>query len=176
MAIFIAVIMISSVLGFVFTFSPTGGPQRVEIGNFLFVETNQGWTGYSDNSQVLISADPRIVSQIATPEISLNELNSASKLYFTFNPEENTQNAFAYFDANIRPRLNSFIPACTKDVEACASSPLITCDNALSSTKVIQVSLSTESSITYENNCLLIQGSINQIPLLLDALILKLSL
>ena len=169
--------MISSVLGFVFTFAPqsTGGPTRIEIGDFLFVETNQGWRGYSDNSEVIISNDPRIVSQIQIPEISLSELNSASKLYFTFNPEENIQNTFAYFDANIRPRLNSFILACTKDVEECASSPLITCDNALPSTKVIQVSLSNESSLTYENNCLLIQGSVHQIPLLFDALILKLS-
>jgi hypothetical protein len=178
MAIFIAVIMISSVLGFVFTFSPhtTGGPERVEFKGFTFVETHQGWRGFDkDENQILLSNDPRTISNIQVPEITLNDLNSADKLYFAFNPKDNVQNTFAYFDANIRPRLKSFIPACTEDTEGCEELPLITCDNALPTTKVIQVSLANQSSVSYNNNCLLVQGNNLQLPLSFDALILKLS-
>ncbi|MAF51227.1 MAG: hypothetical protein CMH64_04005 [Nanoarchaeota archaeon] len=178
MAIFIAVIMISSVLGFVFTFSPhsTGGAERIEFQNYVFVETHQGWMGFDDNeNQILLSSDPRTVSTIQVPEISLVELNSANKVYVTSNPEDNLQNSAAYFEANIRPRLKSYLPACSADVKGCENAPLIDCSNALPATKVIQVALSNQSSVTYNNNCLLVQGNRFQVPLIFDALILKLS-
>jgi hypothetical protein len=177
MAIFIAGIMISSTLGFILTSSSqTGGnSERTEFNGLSFVQTNQGWLTYlTEEDQVLISSDPRLLNNIQTPKVSINEINSGNRIYFTFNPEENIQHTFGYFDANIRPRLKTLTIGCTEDVPSCANSPLITCENALPQTKVIQVSLANQSSITYENDCLLIQGNSLQLQTFLDAIILEL--
>ncbi|MAG52865.1 MAG: hypothetical protein CMH62_02785 [Nanoarchaeota archaeon] len=176
-ALFLAAIMISSVLGFILSSSHTGGPQpsRVKFGDFFFVETSQGWvTHINGDQQVIISSDPRNLNLAAIPDISLNELNSAGRVYFTLNPNDNIQNSFAYFNANIIPRLRTVTSACSEDVHQCENLPLITCDNALPSVKVIQTQISNSSSVTYNNDCLLIQGNSFQIRTLYDAVILKL--
>ena len=180
MALFLAFIMISSIGGVVLTSSHITGTadvQRVELGEYTFTQTHQGYTTYTDDEQIIIiSSDPRTLDVAATPDIDIAELNSGNKLYIAFQPEENTQTTLAHFDANIRPRLRSFTPACIKDSTQCSSLPLITCENASPYIKVIQIQLANESSVTYENNCLLVEGNQFQIQSMLDALILRLLL
>jgi hypothetical protein len=174
-ALFIAALMISSTLGFILSTSHSGGgpTERVEVNGVSFVQTHQGWLGYlSETDPILVSSDPRNFQQL--PELSLNDLNSANRIYFTFNPEDNLQHTFQFFDLNIRPRLRTLTIACTEDVEGCEELPLINCSSALDTTKVIQVSSANETSVTYENNCLHIQGNQFQLPELFDATIVEL--
>lgn len=170
--------MISSIAGFIIgsPLSDEGG-SRIKYLDHTFVQTPNGYLTYIGDSQLIISTDPRQVKLYQNMEsLTLQELNSASKIYFTFNPSENTQNTFSYFNANIRSKLNSFIPACTVDVPECADLPLITCDNASPSAKVIQVQLAKTPSISYEDNCLLIEGPQYTLEPLFDSLIIDLLL
>ena len=177
-SLFLAFLMISSIAGFIIGFPLSNqDDSRIKYLGYTFVQTPNGYLTYIGDSQLIISTDPRQVKLYQNMEsLTLQELNAGSKIYFTFNPSENIQNTFSYFNANIRPRLNSFIPACTKDAPECADLPLITCDNASPSAKVIQVQLANPPSISYENNCLLIEGSQYTIEPLFDSLIIDLLL
>ena len=166
--------MIFSILGIAFTYSDNS--ERIKVGDYSFAETNKGWLTHIGDQQLIISSDPRTLDLSTIPEISLEALNSANKIYFTFNPQESIQYPLAYFDAYLRPRLKNFIIACTTDITECTDLPLITCSNALPTTRVIQIQESNSSSITYNNNCLLIQGSEAEIQENVEKLTLKLLL
>ena len=167
--------MILSTIGFSLNSMQTENTSKVKFNGYNFQQTDQGWITYKDNQQVMISQNPENLDFIASP-ISLQELNSADKVYFTFNPEEEIQSPLAYFEFNLRPKLKSFIISCIKDSEQCSQLPLKTCKDASATDKVIQINLAETPSLTYEDNCLHIQGSDLEIQNLVDALILKLLL
>ncbi|MBU2639693.1 MAG: hypothetical protein KKG75_03225 [Nanoarchaeota archaeon] len=169
--LFLASLMILSIIGFSLNSTQTENISKVKFNGYNFQQTDQGWTAYKDNQPILISQNPESLNLIIQP-ISLQEINSASKIYFTFNPEENLQ-ALYYFDINIRPKLKSFIISCIKDSEQCSQLPLKTCKDASATDKIIQINLAEKSSLTYENNCLHIQGNDLEIQNLVDSLILK---
>ena len=173
--LFLAGIMIFSVIGFALTYSQDDS-SKVEYNGHKFQQIDQGWVTYVEDQPILISQNPQYLSSVDLPEVSLALLNSANKIYFTFNPTENLQNSLAYFDINVRPRIKSFVISCIEDSEPCANLPLKTCEDAELYEKIIQVNLANESSIAYKNNCLHIQGSKEEMPTIMDALILKLLL
>lgn len=174
MPIFLASIMILSVLGFAFTSGD--GQGSVKFNGYKFSKTNQGWLTYRDNQQILIASDPRTLDLSNTPKITLNDLNSANKIYLTTNPEENLQQYLAYFSFNILPKLKNKIPACIKDVEGCEELPLKTCEDATISNKIIQIEFSETQETTYQNNCLLIKGNADSLYEQIDAVILQLTI
>lgn len=176
-SLFLAFLMISSIAGFIVG-NPLDNSERIEYNGYTFVPTNQGYLTYLGDNQILISSDPRNVQLYkGLEDFTLEKLNSASRIYFTFNPSDNLQNSFAYFDANIRPRLTrSITTACTEDVEGCETIPIITCQDANADNIVIQIDSSETSSITFNNNCLLLQGNQFTLPVLFDSIILDLLL
>lgn len=173
--LFLASIMILSIIGFSLN-STQSDTSSIKYNGYSFKQTEQGWITFIGNNPILISQNPNNLNEILLPDITLQEINSANKIYFTFNPEDNIQSNLYYFDANIRTRLKNFILSCTVDIGSCSNLPLKTCKDADSSSRIIQVSLANQSSITYENNCLLIQGQKQELPSLIDAVILKLLL
>jgi len=180
-SLFLAFLIISSIAGFIVS-SPTNsnitGGGRIQVGDYSFAQTNQGYITYVGEDQVLISSDPRNIQLYqGLEEFTLERLNSASKVYLTLDPLDNLQSSFAYFDANIRPRLNKRITAaCTADSPGCETLPLITCENATPANLVIQIDKANSTSLAFNNNCLLVQGNQVSLQLLFDSLILDLLL
>lgn len=177
-SLFLAFLMISSVAGFIVGNPLDGGDTRIKVGDQTYIQTTQGFMTYLGDNQILISSDPRNIPLYkGLEDFTLEKLNSASRLYFTFNPSDNLQNSFAYFDANIRPRLTrSITTACTVDSPECETLPIITCEDATENNIVIQISSSETSSLTFDNNCLLLQGNQFTLPVLFDSIILDLLL
>ena len=81
-----------------------------------------------------------------------------AKIYLTFNPEDNVYQALNSFVQQIKPLLNTFTQACTKDAPKCANLPLKTCSDATDFIKIIQIQENNQTKIEYTNNCLIIQG------------------
>ena len=176
--LFLAFLMVSSIAGFVIDQASFTNQGKVKYLGRSFAQTDQGYLTYLGNDQILISSDPRNVQLYQGLEsLSLEELNSAGKIYFTFNPSDNLQNTLSYFNAAIVPRFNkNMIISCKADSPECADLPIITCADATESIKIIQLDLADSPSLTYNNNCLLIQGNQATLPNLFDSLILDLLL
>ena len=68
------------------------------------------------------------------------------------------------------------ILACTKDTPECSQLPLKSCEDASQSEIVIQIQEAVIPSISYQDNCLLVQGPKEELPKLIDSLILGLLL
>jgi len=175
MPLFLAGIMIFSVIGFSLGSSQSDTTKEKYNGH-MFRQSNQGWITYINDQPIIISQNPNLLNPISLPGLSLDQLNSANKRYFTINPADNLQLSLAYFNQNFGPRLKSTVIACIEDSEPCKDLPLKTCEDATLTEKVIQINLANESSMTYQNNCLHIQGQKQEIINFVDSLILQLLL
>lgn len=162
MTLFIVLIMIGSVAGFVVNYgSPDQDLDTFEYNGHTFTRTNQGFVTTVNNRQVQLVLDPQIVESIPSDSVSISEFNSASKIYLTFNPDDNFNTAASYFHSSIGPHLHlPIFQACTEDIGGiCEDLPIKTCEDATNEEKIIVFQKNDDNSVTYENNCLIIQGS-----------------
>ena len=174
MSIFIAAIMILSVLGIAVQYT-TGNSENINFHGQKFIPYQGGWITYKEDKQILIPTQPDLLQYQQVPDITFPDLNKAGKIYFTSNPNNQLpQNALFSIQNNIFPYLNNVVVACIEDSVACANLPLKTCKDAGQGAVIIQAQISEESATTFSNNCLLIQGPINLITPQVDALVLSL--
>jgi len=156
-SIIIIFLMISSVLGFISIRS--SNTETITYKDQKFKNINDRWVTIINNQQISLTYSPETLTSTPTI-ISLNDLNSAQKIYITSNPTENTQLQQAELLSNLIPFLTpQLVQACTEDTPECANKPLKTCQNATQTVKVIQFKESDQNIITYQNNCLIIQGN-----------------
>ena len=167
MAIFIAFIMISSVLGFALLQSFGGlglignNRETFTYNNLEFTQSQSGFYSTNfQNKEILLVSDPRTLNNVKVPQISINELNNAEKIYVTQDSTQNTQSIQSLLMGNIGQFLIPRVQvACISDTKECVNLPLITCNDATQTIKVIYFEESNETDIIYENNCLTIKGS-----------------
>lgn len=155
--IFIASIMVFSIFGYMA--NRENNPEEATYNTLKFVKSDAGWLAYKDNKKIIIQTNPKDLKDIQEPKITIQELNSAQKIYLTFNPEDNVYQALNSFVQQIKPLLNTFTQACTKDVPKCFNLPLKTCPDATEFIRVIQIQENNQTKLEYNNNCLIIQGS-----------------
>jgi len=166
--LFIITIMVLSVLGYSIGSSTTSN--KIKYKDYTFIQTDNGFVTYINNQQIFLFNNPNDLLDIKIP-VKLSELNSANKIYLTINPEINT--ALSPFQ-NIFPVLTPrIVQACIKDSDICSNLPLKTCLDATSLNKIIQIQFSETPSITYKNNCLLIQGTTKDLIKQIEALTLN---
>ncbi|QQG38466.1 MAG: hypothetical protein HYS32_02555 [Candidatus Woesearchaeota archaeon] len=159
--IFIVVIMILSTLGFIIGYSDpqTQNQNKVDYKGFEFTRTEQGTlTGTVYGKQVILINEPSTLEDIPSDHLSLPNLQLAQKVYLTHNPNKtDAKLPIALFEANIKPILKYSL-ACAEDVLGCEKLPLKTCKDASNSTVIIRLERTNETKITFNNNCLTIQG------------------
>ena len=154
MSIFILVIMVLSVLGIAIQYT-TGNSENIKFRGQKFTPYQGGWITYKDNKQIIIATQPDLLQYQNVPDIIFADLNKASKVYFTSNPNNQfPQQALFSIQNNIFPYLNNVIVACIEDSPACSNLPLKTCKDAGQGTVVIQAQLAETSTTSFNNNCL----------------------
>ena len=174
MSIFILTIMVLSVLGIAVQYT-TGNSENIKFRGQKFNPYQGGWITYKDNKQIIIATQPDLLQYQQVPDIAFEDLNKASKTYFTSNPNNQLpQQALFSIQNNIFPYLNKVTIACVEDSVACANLPLKTCNDAEQGTIVIQAQISNTTATSFNNNCLLIQGPIHLITQQVDAGVLSL--
>ena len=171
--IFIASIMVFSIFGYMANRSDN--PEEAAYNFLKFVKSDNGWLAYKDNKKIIIQTNPKDLKDIQEPKLTLQELNSAQKIYLSFNPEDNIYQALNSFVQQIKPLLNTFTQACTKDVSKCSNLPLKTCSDATDIIKVIQIQENNQTRLEYTNNCLIIQGKSEDLIKEMDKLTLILN-
>ncbi len=166
--------MVVSVLGVALNYTTSDPSTQSEFKGHEFNQINGQWIGYKDDEKITISTEPTYLELIQVPDISFPDLNTG-KIYFTTNPQDNIPyNALLDIQTNIVPKLNSLAIACTQDTPGCETLPLKTCSDASPTNPVIQLEVSDTPTITFNNNCLLIQAPSNSFIMYTDALILQL--
>ncbi|MAG20179.1 hypothetical protein CL618_01980 [archaeon] len=169
-SLFIIFLMISSVLGFISVQSSS--VKTIKYKDLKFKNIDDRWVTIISNQQVSLKYSPESLPNNPTI-ITLNDLNSAQKIYITNNPQENTQEAQSEFLGNLIPFISpSLVQACSEDIPSCSEKPLKTCQDATSSVKIIQFKQSDNIIVNYQDNCLLIQGNNQDLIKKLDKLVL----
>lgn len=169
LVLFIAFIMVSSIIGFIQTGTGDNANFYEYKGNRYIAQGN-GWLTYIENKPIVLSYGPVDLEQI-NPGFDLNQIVFADKVYLSFNPAENIQRAIIDLTKNInfnKPLINS----CFSDSELCANLPLKTCEDASIDTVVILLKESNKTEISFENNCLAIEGESDFIIRVIDKLVL----
>ncbi len=155
---FIIFIMIASALGMYGSDDETE-EQGYEYKGVTFVDTGTGWLAHLDSGeQLMISSNPqRLENLTGVGAVNLNNFKYVEKVYLTQNPEDNIGHAIREFFRviSIEPRT---VPACSADVPGCEELPIRVCDNASMEYGVIEFRKANESSVTFKNNCLLLEG------------------
>lgn len=151
--------MVSSGLGYYYGSSDE--TQSYKYNGYTFKKVDSSWMTYIGETPYQLNNDPRSLESIKiSGNLNKNELNSAQKIYLTYNPEEMPTQSIIALQTRISSLLKSnifFTLSCTKDIPICQDAVLKTCNNATSIEKVIEVTKANETAINYINNCLTIQ-------------------
>jgi len=171
MAVFIAVIMIAGTIGYIFTDS--GSNQKVPpietLNGYKFYETDQGIYVVDYNGQLIpINYLPSQISDIEIQDIILN----SGFVYLLYNPSSDVSIDWPLQKiASILTIKGTKVNlACTTE-EKCGDIPVIKCNDKQS---IIEFRPGNEIKIFSEDNCLVLEGSEEDINKLSDKIGLKL--
>lgn len=167
----IVFIMVTSTLAVIFRNEESNA---YNYNGYKFIKTENGWFSSINEKTILLTYGPKELENIQSISLDINELINAQKIYLSINPLENLHQPIYDFTTNIKPLIPNLIPACNVDIPKCSNSPLKTCKDANQNTKIIIFQSSNESKISYENNCLVLQGDYETLTKLTDNLILTL--
>lgn len=146
--------------------------EKVTYNNIKFTKTNNGWMNYLGDREIVLINNPKEIGNYSSG-INLNELNSAQKIYLSINPKDNL--VLFGLQNNIIPFLTPKIStACYEDNDACANIPIKTCKDASKDIKIILIKKSENNNLYYKENCLVIEGSKEEITKMIDKLTLEL--
>lgn len=144
--------------------------ETYDYNSLKFVNTGNGWLAYKlDGRPIYIVSNPKDLENITINQINLGTLSLVQKAYLSYNPKENNRLALSEFAREIKltPRI---VTACPVDNDACANLPIKTCDDATTTTAVILIQETNDTSVTFINNCLAIKGK--DLTKVMDKLIL----
>tara|TARA_Y100000310_G_scaffold17319_1_gene17199 strand:+ start:191 stop:757 length:567 start_codon:yes stop_codon:yes gene_type:complete len=166
--IFIAIILVSSILGFIW--KDQGSTDIKEYNGYKFTKTEKGWVTQIGEKQVFFDYYPAEIEDIVFPSLS----RDVSKIYIAFNPEQKDTNigyilqktSDSLSNAGIKP-----VFACIKDSPECPDIPIINCEN---NDLVIQILKADEAKIFKQDNCIILEGNSAYLNKAIDKLKLNL--
>ncbi len=168
--ILICFIMVTSILGYM----SSSSSEKVKYKGYKFNKINSGWLTYINDKKIILINSPNELENYDI-ELDLDELNSAQKIYLSINPNDNL--FLGNLQNNIVPFLiPKIVVACYEDNEKCVNFPLKDCKDASDYIKIILIKKSENSKFYYKDNCLVIQGSQEEITKMIDKLTLELLL
>ena len=152
--IFIAIVLISSMVGFMWK-----GQEKTnykEYKGYNFNKVNNKWVTQIKGKQVVFDYSPEELESIVLPHFNTN----IDKVYIAIDPEQTDTNlnyilqkiADTFLDVGIRP-----VPACTKDSSNCPNIPIADCKN---NDLVIQIIKSDKITIFKQDSCIILEGDI----------------
>lgn len=170
--IFILVTLVLSAFGIVISRSPEN--ESFKYKEHLFVKENNGFSTRINNQKYSFLYDPRTLENLTMAPITLTQLTYGTKFYISANPKEDIGLGLSEFYRLIKPLVNKkFVQACTEDVESCENLLIKTCSDATPEEKVVVFKESNSTSLNYNLNCLIIQGSGEDMAKLTDKLTLN---
>ena len=154
MGLFIAFIMIVSVIGFALSFAtPT---EKVKYGGYTFTRTSQGWHAIIDDVRATFIYPPTQLEYIDLPSAATPALGSRV-IWVTYDPygadPQQIADVFYYIDDVLTTIKDTYVQrglVNNTDYQL----PEITCANATAAVPVILIVRGNETMINYNDNCL----------------------
>ncbi len=151
LTLFIAFIMITSVLGFVF--SGDDSQSSVEYNGYTFTRTDNGWATYIRDQYFYFTYSPIDLESLPFDVFPIN----SEKAYIAYNPSEmdavlqNSIDKLRYIFS-----LNAILayPACSIET-GCPNIPVVNCDSEF---PVISFKKSEQERIFVDGNCIILEG------------------
>ncbi|MFH1971931.1 MAG: hypothetical protein ABIJ18_00460 [archaeon] len=132
--------------------------EKIEYNGLKFVETENGFISYLESGRtLLILSNPEDLKDVEIDSPIIGSLVNIPKLYISVGPSDDYQNALYDLNRNIG-FVGVKIISCYEDSETCSDLLIKTCDDATQSEGIIIFKEDNETLVTYENNCLTIQG------------------
>lgn len=165
-AIFVGVIMLMSVAGFVFSFNPSAQGANFRYSDLTFKQTQQGFfTTEVNGKRIDFFYRPEDVSDIDMPGFVVEKLTGSRVIYITYywNSTLAESMALLQFDtANLLDSLHTVFAQATSETENPFNLPVISCANATSFIPVLlfQEANNTGISADSENpDCIVLNAS-----------------
>ena len=153
MTIFISLLMITSIIGFVIPYDSQEQGNKLEFNDVEFLQTtNNKWTGVKNNQQYLFDFLPPELTEISIPGLFI--LNN-KKLYFIYDPSNYSsfqEYIYQKTSYNLQLQGKQILPACMKE-ESCPDIPVKDCtENA------IFLKNSINNKVYLLDNCIVLEG------------------
>lgn len=181
--IFIAGLMVLSVFG-IFVGNIGNNTEKEEYKDLVFIKVNNGWMTRYDNKQIVLTYSPKELEYFIETKgikeikfVDLGGLSKGNKVYISIFPKDQTGNAFGNVFRSLKTLLNTnVLSSCYAEDEKCANVPIIKCEDAKEDVKVIMIKQtpSIEPSVSYSNNCLILNAKEVDIEKIADLFILRL--
>ncbi len=170
LTVIIAFIMITSVIGFVTMREEKNNNvgDKISYNGYDFIKVEEGWLVNINKRQFVFRYNPKELENI-----DVNYVFNANKLYIAYDASNTDQNIKYFVDkltsifelVGIRP-----VQACISE-EKCPNIPIVDCK---SNNKMIEIKKSEESKISLEDNCLLMEGSVDYLDKATEKIVYKL--
>ncbi len=162
MSVFIAVIMIVSVIGFSLTF--TTPAQKLKYNDFTFLQTSQGWQTTINTVKVTFSNYPAQLEYIPFAEGAKTALD-ARVIWFSYDPNDRNAPAIAdiffYMEEVFGRGSDVYVQrGLVNNTEYVL--PEVTCMNATVTVPVLLLRSSNETTITHEQGCIIATAESDQ--------------
>lgn len=160
MSVFIAVIMIVSVIGFALTFSAP--KEKQEYNGYKFVRTSQGWQTKVNNIKVYFYSLPQELSNVNLDEGTKTALNSLKVVWLSYDPQDKAAPEIAdtlyYMEDALGTIADVYVQRGLENNTG-YTLPQVTCENATAAVPVIILQSSNETKVAHENGCIIATAS-----------------
>lgn len=161
MAWFIVILMVGSAFGVMLgSFSSN---RKLEYNGYKFAESDNFWILKLDGKKYEFNYYPAEVEDINVSEKAIATLKGKPYFYISINPyDEDYAEYMDFFRLELNQKLNdhsgTYISSGVLRETEKYNLPEITCENATSSVPVVVLMKSSETSIVYEDNCVLVNA------------------
>lgn len=156
MSLFIAVIMIVSVIGFSLTFAEP--PEQLEYNNYKFVRTNQGLRTEIKDTNVFFYHFPRDLESIPIDEGAKAALEGTRVLWVVYEPTDinaaEISDVLYYIEDVLNTVSDTYVQRGLMNNTGYVL-PQINCANATTTVPVLTLTTGNETRISHENGCVL---------------------
>jgi len=156
-AAFIALIMVLSVIGFLWG---GGEGESYRYGEHSFRYEAGKWQTRINGKSLSFSYLPDEVAVISVPENARSLISGARMVYLSYSPESYAEElALAQFNLgrNLETSMRFVVNALTGENED--NIPVIACENATIPVPVILIKKSADDSIILNNSCIILEGN-----------------
>jgi hypothetical protein len=160
-SLFIAAIMILSVVGFALTFTEENN-QQVEYNGIKFSRTQNGWQAKINDVKAEFLDFPTEVEDVQFDQGAAVALDGAKVLWFSYSPSDTYAREIAdtlyYMEDNLGKVAEIYVQrALTNNTDYLL--PEITCANATVAVPVFILQSGNETSIKHDNGCIIATAS-----------------
>ena len=161
MIYFIAFIMITSIIGFLYGTDTGDGNTSVKEQGYKFVRKGSFWSTGIDKKEALFSKLPSEVSSVQMPADAAEKLKGTLEIDFTYDINDTNNQEIAeslyYLSRSLDFNFNKY-PRIGLLENSTFSMPIITCQDATAAVPVVLFRTGNETKIFREGECIIAEG------------------